>query len=72
MTAPGVRSMASTVAAEAIDEIVVTAQRREESAQDLPLSVTAFNAQSLEERLIGLDRARAFAGGLLRHVGLLG
>lgn len=31
-----------------IDEIVITAERREESLQDTPISVTAFNAESLE------------------------
>ena len=32
-----------------IEEIIVTAQKREESLQDVPLAVTAFDAKSLEE-----------------------
>ena len=33
----------------AVDEIVVTAQRREEKLQDVPLAVSAFNADSIAE-----------------------
>lgn len=33
-----------------IDEIVVTAQRREERLQSVPISITAFDQESLEER----------------------
>ncbi len=33
-----------------IQDIVVTAQRREESLQDVPLSVSAFNAEQLKEQ----------------------
>jgi outer membrane receptor protein involved in Fe transport len=34
------------------NEIVVTARKREESKQDVPISVTAFTAQALEDRQI--------------------
>ena len=34
----------------ALDEVVVTARKREESLQDVPLSITAFSAESLEQR----------------------
>ncbi|MCI4592328.1 TonB-dependent receptor [Sphingobium sp. BYY-5] len=34
------------------DQIVVTARRREESAQTVPVSVTAFNAEMLREKAI--------------------
>jgi iron complex outermembrane receptor protein len=33
----------------AVEEIIVTSRRREESVQDVPLSVTAFNAEQIEE-----------------------
>ncbi len=33
-----------------LEEIVVTARKREESIQDAPLSIQAFNAEQLEER----------------------
>lgn len=35
-----------------IDEVIVTAQRREESLQEVPVSVTAFTQEALEERLM--------------------
>jgi iron complex outermembrane recepter protein len=44
-TTPAERSGAS-----GLDEIVVTARRREESAQTVPVSVTAFSGALLEER----------------------
>jgi iron complex outermembrane receptor protein len=34
----------------ALEEIVVTARKREESLQDTPISVTAFSSQGLEDR----------------------
>jgi iron complex outermembrane receptor protein len=36
--------------AEALEEIVVTAQRREEKLQDVPISVSAFSADAIEQR----------------------
>ena len=36
----------------ALEEIVVTARKREESLQDTPLAVSAFNARELEQRNI--------------------
>ena len=44
-TAPDVKAAVS-------DEIIVTAQRRAENLQDVPLSVTAVSAATLEERNI--------------------
>ena len=51
-----------------IEEIVVTAQKREESVQDVPISVSAFDNSTLEERqidtfsLISDNGPAAFAG----------
>lgn len=43
-----------------LDEIVVTARRREESLQDIPLSVAAFGERELEERgVLNLSDLRA-------------
>ena len=39
-------------AQEALEEIVVTALRRAESLQDAPATVTAFNAETIEEARI--------------------
>lgn len=33
-----------------IEDIVVTAQRREQSSQDVPIAITAFNAETLQTR----------------------
>jgi len=43
-----------------LEEIVVTAQRREESLQDVPISITVFSQQALDERNIvnGMDLAK--------------
>ncbi|WP_439470739.1 TonB-dependent receptor [Brevundimonas sp.] len=35
-------------AAATLDEVIVTAQRREQSLQDVPIAITAFNAETLE------------------------
>jgi iron complex outermembrane receptor protein len=37
-------------ASAALDEITVTARRRAESVQDVPISIEAFSAQSLQDR----------------------
>ena len=41
---------ASEVVTGALEEVVVTARKREESLQDTPISVTAFTAQGLADR----------------------
>ncbi len=46
---PGVRSLAADVGSEALEEITVTAQRREQSMQDVPISMQAFTAQALQQ-----------------------
>lgn len=43
----------STVQAQAIEEIIVTARKREESLQETPISIQAFTAEGLEKR--GID-----------------
>ncbi|MEM8562892.1 MAG: hypothetical protein AAGF57_11690, partial [Pseudomonadota bacterium] len=35
-----------------LEEVVVTAQRREQNLQDVPVSLTAFSGETLEERNI--------------------
>src|SRR5271155_3166531 len=47
----GARSLAATVegGSDALEEITVTAQRRSQSMQDVPISMQAFTAQSLQE-----------------------
>ena len=46
-------SAALPAGAQALEEIVVTAQRREQSIQDIPMSVTAFSGDQLDVRQIG-------------------
>ncbi|MFT6956603.1 MAG: iron complex outermembrane receptor protein [Halieaceae bacterium] len=43
-------SSAFSVGAAVLEEIVVTAQKREESLQDTPIAITAFTASALEDR----------------------
>lgn len=42
----------STVSAQ-LEEVVVTAQRRAENIQDVPISISAFTADTLQERAVG-------------------
>ncbi|TLY77778.1 MAG: hypothetical protein E6K49_07085, partial [Gammaproteobacteria bacterium] len=36
----------------AVEEIIVTAQRREETVQNVPLSITALSARALQEKAV--------------------
>lgn len=55
----------STQVAQAIEEIVVTARKREESLQDAPLSISAFSSAAIEEKgLRGLQDIASFTPGL--------
>jgi iron complex outermembrane receptor protein len=55
-----------------VDEVIVTAQRREQNLQDVPLSMAAFNAESLVE--LGANNIEALNGAVpnvvVEHVGL--
>jgi outer membrane receptor protein involved in Fe transport len=42
----------ATTESEGIEQIVVTAQRREQALQDVPIAVTAFTGETLNERRI--------------------
>jgi iron complex outermembrane receptor protein len=62
----------------AIEEVVVTAQKREERLQDVPLAVSAFTAEFLEDRMISdlMDLTRYAPsmrfeeGGAIRSAGI--
>ena len=43
-------ALTPSVAAQELEEIVVSAQRREESLQDVPVSITAFSSETLEQQ----------------------
>jgi iron complex outermembrane receptor protein len=50
----------------AIEEIVVTARKRQESVQDVPISITAFSGEALEMRgVTRLDRLATFTPNLV-------
>ncbi|MHA7819819.1 MAG: TonB-dependent receptor [Erythrobacter sp.] len=51
-----------------VGSIIVTAQRREESVQDVPIAITAFNAEALETR--GIANALEVAAFVPNLVGL--
>ncbi|WP_374469487.1 TonB-dependent receptor [Phenylobacterium sp.] len=56
---------AGAPAASAIEEIVVTARRRQESLQDVPVTVTAYSAEAIEERgIVDLQRLADAAPGV--------
>lgn len=60
MSSTALPALAQDQAGSAIEEIVVTAQKREESLQDTPISIAAFGAQDLENKGIsGLTDLRA-------------
>lgn len=48
MAVPAMAQSASGEPAVTLGEVVVTAQRREQSLQEVPIAVTAFNAETLE------------------------
>lgn len=51
--------------AASLDDIIVTAQRREQSLQDVPIAVTAFNAETLERTAAtGIQDVAAKAPGV--------
>ena len=45
-------SCSSLVAAQTLEEVVVTAQKREQSLTDAPISISAFGTEALEQRRI--------------------
>ena len=47
---PGGQALAQGTSAGALEEITVTARRREESLIDTPVSITAFSAQDIQDR----------------------
>ena len=49
---PGGQAVAQGTSAGALEEITVTARRREESLMDTPVSITAFSAQDIQDRQI--------------------
>lgn len=59
---PNTPSTAETTPVIEIEEIVVTAQRRSENLQDIPLSVATINDQTLEAINSGGSDVRALAG----------
>lgn len=58
VSAPVIAQSSSSDGVDALDEILVTARRRSESALESPLAVTAFNAQMIEDA--GIARVEDF------------
>lgn len=62
---PGAALAQETTASEALEEIIVTAQRRSERLQDVPVTVTAFSAEEIEQaRLRQIDDIASRTPGL--------
>ena len=60
----------SNAFAQQLEEVIVTAQKRAESSQDTPISISAFNADFLKEsNIVGVDKLMAFTPGLNGTVG---
>ena len=56
----------------AMEEIVVTARKREESLQDVPIAIEALGAQRIEENGIdGITGVAAFSASLIYDTGIL-
>jgi iron complex outermembrane recepter protein len=65
MSASAAQQEANADAQLASAEIVVTARKRAESLQDVPISVQAFNAESLQaSNILNLESLAAFAPGV--------
>ena len=64
--APGeARAQAAAPDESALEEVIVTARRRDERLQDVPISVTAFSGDQLEQRSVRmLDDLQTIAAGL--------
>src|SRR5687767_2952414 len=60
--APGWAQAQSESSSSLLEELVVTAQKREESVQDVPIAVSAFSEQALKSQ--GIDGA----GNLVQSV----
>ncbi|MGI9287747.1 MAG: TonB-dependent receptor [Pseudomonadales bacterium] len=53
-----------------LEEVIVTAQKRAESAQDIPIAVSAFGADFLKKsNVVGVDKLIGFTPGLNGTVG---
>src|SRR5262249_6727206 len=61
MTAAAVASMliGSTAFADALEEIVVTAQKRSENVQKVPIAITAFTSETIQSK--GLNNLHALS-----------
>jgi iron complex outermembrane receptor protein len=59
LTSSGVRAQTASAGPDQIEEIVVTAQKREQNLQKIPISVTAVTGESLEAR--GIADVSSFA-----------
>ena len=48
LSTPALAQEATQDDSASLDDVIVTAQRREQSLQDVPIAITAFNAETLE------------------------
>lgn len=68
-----VMAVAATGAAAQIEEVIVTAQKREERLQEVPIAVTAFDASALGDRsMVTVGDVARFTPGLVQTSGSTG
>jgi len=65
LATPTFAQSAQEPSAAALDDVIITAQRREQSLQDVPIAVTAFTAETLERTAaVGISDVAAKAPGV--------
>ncbi len=70
LAAAGLGLLASPLAAQQIDEVVVTAEKRSASLQDTPIAITAISAETLElQKVENVNDLNAFAPNLVARPG---
>ena len=73
-TEPASAQQAASAVEQGLEEIIVTARKRAEKLQDVPISITAFTADAIEQQGAQLlfQHVNAFADGRLCNVQSLG
>ena len=64
-TSTSLLAISAPATAQILDEMIVTAQKREQSLQDVPISISAFDLEELDnKRIDGLEDIAQFTPGV--------